>query len=99
MNDRSTVEQIKDSTERNSRYAAVKAVKDGNIYLTPNGVFYWDMGLQKILLVMDMAKTLHPEKFADLDMNAEVREFYSTFFDYDLSEKEATQILAREDPS
>ena len=32
-------------------------------------------------------------------MNAEVREFYSTFFDYDLSEKEATQILAREDPS
>lgn len=99
MNDRSTVEQIKDSTERNSRYKAIKAVKNGNIYLTPSGVFYWDMGLQKILLVMDMAKTLHPEKFADLDMNAEVREFYSTFFDYDLSEKEAAQILAREDPS
>ena len=99
MNDRSTVEQIKDSTERNSRYKAIKAVKDGNIYLTPSGVFYWDMGLQKILLVMDMAKTLHPDKFADLDMNAEVREFYSEFFDYDLSEEEAARILDREDPS
>ncbi len=99
MNDRSTVEQIKDSTERNSRYAAIKAVKDGNIYLTPSGVFYWDMGLQKILLVMDMAKTLHPDKFADLDMNAEVREFYSTFFDHELSEADAAKILNREDPS
>lgn len=99
MNDRSTVEQIKESTERNSRYAAIKAVKNGKIYLTPSGVFYWDMGLQKILLVMDMAKTLHPDEFSDLDMNAEIREFYSEFFDYDLSESDASKILNREDPS
>ncbi len=98
MNDRSTVEEIKRSTVENSRYAAVKAVKEGNVYLTPSGVFYWDMGLQKILLVMYMAKELHPESFQSLDMNAEVREFYHEFFEYDLSEEDAERILNREGP-
>lgn len=98
MNDRSTVEDIKQSTVKDSRYAAIKAVKNGNIYLTPSGTFYWDMGLQKILLVMYMAKELHPDSFESLDMNAEVREFYHEFFGYDLSEADAERILNREDP-
>lgn len=99
MNDRSSVEEISESAGKSARYGAINAVKDGNVYLTPSGVFYWDMGLQKILLVEYMAKTLHPELFRDLDMNGEVREFYSTFFNYELTEREAEQILNREDPS
>lgn len=99
MNDRDTVEEIKESTEENKKYAAISAVKDGRIYLTPSGVFYWDMGLQKILLVMYMAKTIHADEFADLNMEQEVMEFYREFYGYDLTEEEARQILAREDPA
>jgi iron complex transport system substrate-binding protein len=80
------------------RYQAVSAVKNRRLYLVPSGVYYWDMGLQKILLLMYVAKTIHPERFAGLDMRAEVAAFYSEFFNYPLSERQAGLILAREDP-
>ena len=69
------------------------------MYLVPSGVFYWDMGLQKILLVEYMAKILHPDLFDDLDMVRELKEFYSRFFSYDLSDDEAERILERKDPA
>ena len=99
MNDRQTVEQILEGTEKNSRYQSIRAVKNQNMYLVPSGVFYWDMGLQKILLVEYMAKILHPDLFDDLDMVRELKEFYSRFFSYDLSDDEAERILERKDPA
>lgn len=99
MNDRDTAEEIRETTAGDEKYAAISAVKNDQLYLTPSGVFYWDMGLQKILLVMYMAKTIHPDEFADLDMEQEVMEFYSEFYGYGLTREEARQILAREDPS
>ena len=82
----------------NSRYAGISAVKEGRIIPVPSGVFYWDMGVQKILLVEYMAKTLHPELFADLDMAGEIADFYQTFFDYPLTYEQAVMILERRDP-
>ena len=99
MNERQSVEDIFAGVAKNHKYQAIRAVRQEQVYLTPSGVFYWDMGLQKILLVMYMAKILHPEKFADLDMEQELMEFYGKFYGYDLSRDEATAILNREDPS
>ena len=99
MNDRQTVEEILAGTEKNSRYQSIRAVKNQDMYLVPSGVFYWDMGLQKILLVEYMAKILHPDLFDDLDMARELKEFYSRFFSYDLSDDEAERILERKDPA
>ena len=47
---------------------------------------------------MHMAKILHPEEFADLDMVKEVQEFYETFYDYPLTAEQAQKILMREAP-
>ena len=98
MNDGKTVEELKQEITKDSAYSSVKAVKDGEIYLSPSGVFYWDMGIQKILLVMNMAKILHPDIFSELDMEKEVAEFYEKFFGYDLSKDEAGRILNRLSP-
>lgn len=98
MNDGETVEQLKQDITNNNAYAAITAVKNGEIYLSPSGVFYWDMGIQKILLAMNMAKTLHPDIFASLDMEAEVMNFYQTFYGYDLTRDEANRILNRLSP-
>lgn len=98
MNDGETVEELKNEIQSNSVYQSLTAVKEGAIYLSPSGVFYWDMGLQKILLVMHMAKILHPDVFSDLDMAAEVMEFYQIFYGYELSREEASRILNRESP-
>ncbi len=99
MRDKQTAEQIMDDAENNSRYAAIDAVAEKKMYLVPSGTFYWDMGIQKILLVEYMAKTLHPDLFSGLDMTAEIKEFYSEFFSYDLTDDEAQRILNREDPA
>jgi iron complex transport system substrate-binding protein len=42
---------------------------------------------------MWMAKIFHPEKFRHIDMNKELKYFYSEFFRYKLSDEEARRIL------
>ncbi len=98
MNEKDTVEQVLAKTYQNGRYQAIDAVAQRRVYLSPSGVFYWDMGLQKILLLMYVAKTIHPEEFAWLDLKEELQTFYQTFFHYSLTGEEAQRILNREDP-
>jgi len=93
-----TVEQLKNDINSDDQYKDINAVTEKQIYLTPSGVFYWDMGLQKVLLMMNMAKILHPDLFADLDMPSEVVTFYKTFYQYDLTYDQAQKILNRQDP-
>ena len=71
----------------------VKAVKDRQIFVQPRGVSYFWTGTEGALQVLWLAKTLYPKLFADLDMRAKVREFYTKFYNYDLSEDELTEIL------
>lgn len=98
MNDGKPVEELKEELNTDPVYKSLKAVKTGEVYASPSGVFYWDMGIQKILLIMNMAKILHPDEFSDLDMAAEVMDFYDRFFDYELTRDDAEKILNREEP-
>ncbi|MGN0295316.1 MAG: ABC transporter substrate-binding protein [Lachnospiraceae bacterium] len=98
MNDGESVEELKQEIQSNPIYRSLRAVKNDEIHMSPSGVFYWDMGLQKILLVMNMAQILHPDLFEDLDMKAEVMDFYQKFYHYNLTEDEAARILNRESP-
>lgn len=98
MNDGASVEELEQEIQSSSVYRSISAVENNKIYMSPSGVFYWDMGLQKILLVMNMAQILHPDLFEDLDMKAETADFYQRFYGYDLTENEAARILNRESP-
>ena len=98
IDDGETVEELKEQAIGDAAYSAITAVKNDQICLSPTGVFYWDMGLQKILLLMYMAQILHPDLFEDLDMVYEIQYFYEKFYGYDLTKEEAQMILDREDP-
>ena len=98
MNDGKTAEEIRDELLSDSRYAALNAVKTENVYCTPSGVFYWDMGIQKILLVEYIAEILYPDYLQELDMEEELMDFYSCFYGYDLTREEAVLILSRQNP-
>ena len=76
----------------------VSAVVNGDVYATPEGVFFWDAGLQKILYLVYLAKTLHPEQFEDVDLKEMLVDFYHEFYFYDLSDEQATAILDHRDP-
>ncbi|SDB22337.1 ABC transporter substrate-binding protein [Eubacterium oxidoreducens] len=98
ISDGESVEQLRQEAYSDSNYSKIAAVSEKKVYLTPSGVFYWDMGLQKILLLEYVAKTIHPELFGDLDMVNEVQTFYEKFYDYKLTNAQAQKILERQDP-
>jgi len=77
---------------------SVNAVKNKQVYVSPTGAFFWDAGQQFILLLEWMAKAFHPDKFESLNMAAELKEYYSKFFNYELSDEQAQQILDHELP-
>ncbi len=91
----SVIEQIRNAPE----WSALRAVREGRIYANPVGTFLWSRySCEEALQVLWTAQLLHPEKFEDVDMNGEVRKFYKTFYDYDMTEDEARRMLAGLDP-
>jgi iron complex transport system substrate-binding protein len=79
-------------------WSTITAVKTGNVYVNPHGVFYWDYGSEGALFLMYLAKTFHPDKFTDIDMVKEVKDYYSEFYGYQLTDEQANKILQHMDP-
>ena len=75
------------------KWKDINAVKNGKVYVNPNGVMYWDYSSEGILLLEYLAKTFYPDKFADLDMKTEVKEYYTKFYHYNLTDDEVNRIL------
>ncbi|MCL1846902.1 MAG: ABC transporter substrate-binding protein [Coriobacteriia bacterium] len=80
-------------------FSNVTAVKNNRVKATPTGVFFWDSGIQKILYLLYIAKTLHPSLFTDIDLKTSLIDFYQQFFFYDLTDNQATRILNHQDPT
>lgn len=80
------------------RWRNIRAVREGRVQVIPDGVFYWDSSSEGVLLLLFMAKALHPGRFADIDLSHEVRSYYQRFYGYPLSEAEARLLLAGRNP-
>lgn len=75
--------------------ASLRAVRQGQVWRNPAGVFPWDRyGSETALQLQWVAQKLHPKLFANLDMRQKTRAFYRRFFDYPLTDSEASRILA-----
>ncbi len=83
----------------NPAWNGISAVQNGAVYLCPTGVFHWDYSGESVLLMLYLAKTIHPELFEDLDLSAEIKYYYSTFYGYELSDEGVQEILNRMPPS
>lgn len=89
-----------DTIKADAAWKDVPAVKNDKLYRNPVGTFKWDRySTEEALQLLWAAKTLHPELFTDVDLVKETREFYSTFYGYQLSEDDAQRILAGQNPA
>ena len=63
-------------------WQTVSAVRDGRIDITPEYVKPWGYPLPEALALGElwMAKTLYPDRFADIDMQAMADRFYRSFY-------------------
>lgn len=75
-------------------WKSLRAVKEHHVYVDPQGMYPWDRyGPEEALQILWAAKTLHPDRFRDIDMRARTRAFYQQFFHYTPSAAQLNQIL------
>ena len=77
------------------QWSAVKAVQDGKVYHMPNGISRWGHpgSVETPMALLWTAKTVYPDKFADVDIEEETRYYYQTFFNMDLDDETIAVIL------
>lgn len=74
----------------------VKAVQNKQVYLVPNSPFNWfenPPGANTILGIPWTAKVLYPDKFSDMDLRNLTKEFYSSYYHYNLTDDELNAII------
>lgn len=89
-----------DAIKADAAWKDVPAVKNDKIIKNPVGTFNWDRySAEEALQILWAAKLFHPEQFQDVDLVQETREFYATFYGYNLTEDEAQRIINGEGPA
>lgn len=78
------------------RFAQVKAFAERRVYTVPHGAHLWTHYTpEEPLGALWLARTLHPQALADLDVAAETRRFYERFFGYALTDAQIAHILRK----
>ena len=90
-----TIDQVKN----NGQLSSLNAVKNNQLYECPIGAFWWDRPSPEGILGIEwLAKTLYPDQFANLNMVNETRDFYQTFYHYNLTDTQINAILNPKSP-
>ena len=76
-----------------SKWSTLSAVQNQQLHRIPAGVFFLDKGTTTTLLVLWMATILQPELFADIDMVEEVKYYYSEFYEFELTDEQAQNVI------
>lgn len=84
------------SVKIDSKWAQLDAVKNDEVYLSPQSPFKWfgrPTGANLIIGLPWTAKVIYPDQYDDIDMVKVTQEFYSNFYHVDLSNEKSKQIL------
>ncbi|MGC4018429.1 MAG: ABC transporter substrate-binding protein [Muricomes sp.] len=87
---------IYDTAANDASWAGLSAIKNGKYYQIPAEPYNWlgrPPGSNRIIGVRWLGNLLYPELF-DYDIRQEVKDFYSLFYRYDLSDTEVDGLLA-----
>ncbi|HJJ90210.1 MAG TPA: hypothetical protein O0Y05_04150, partial [Methanocorpusculum sp.] len=82
-------------------WRSLTAVQNGNVYEAPYGPYNW-MGsppsVHRLLSLIWLGNLMYPDVF-DYDLNDRVKEFYSLFFHYNLTDAELLDLMIYAKPS
>ncbi len=82
---------------KDARWNQLGAVKNGKVCIRPDNPFSWfdgPPGPCQIIGMYWMINKLYPEQTKSLDLNGKVKEFYSKFLHYELSNNQVNSLLA-----
>ena len=73
----------------------VDAVINGNVQVCPYGVYLWSVRSgEGSMLPLWLGTNMYPELFTDIDMEATVTDFFSTWYNYSIPADELERTLA-----
>ena len=88
-----------DSLMAREELSTLSAIKNGKVIRIPQGAYQFDRTSAELAMYPTfVAKTLYPEKFASVDLDSMVKSFYKEFFDFTLTDAQASAILAGDPP-
>ncbi|MGI5876200.1 MAG: ABC transporter substrate-binding protein [Dethiobacteria bacterium] len=71
----------------------INAVKNNRVYTNPNGLFPWErFGMESALQIKFAASVIHPDLY-QVDMIAEVQDFYREFVGIELTDEQAQNMI------
>jgi ABC-type Fe3+-hydroxamate transport system, periplasmic component len=74
--------------------AGVSAVKNKRVHKCPYGIFLWSVRSgEAAMLPLWLGKIMYPERFADVDMNRVVTDFFREYYKHQLSPEGAERVL------
>ncbi|KAF5078033.1 Periplasmic binding protein [anaerobic digester metagenome] len=82
-------------------WRSLSAVRNGNVYEAPYGPYSWMGGppsIQRLLSMIWLGNLMYPDVF-DYDIDERVKEFYSLFFRYDLTDAELDDLMVYAKPA
>lgn len=87
------------SIRNDPRWRRLSAVKNQRVYANPRGMFWWGRETPEVALqFLWLATVAYPEAMQHIDMRAETRAFYQTFYGYTLSDAELSDFLQPQSP-
>lgn len=82
-------------------WRSLSAVRNGNVYEAPYGPYSWMGGppsIQRLLSMIWLGNLMYPDVF-DYDIDYRVKEFYTLFFRYDLTDAELDDLMVYAKPA
>ena len=74
-------------------WSGLTAVRNGEFYKMPLGMYYWFPPCSDSPLSLQwMAQKLYPELFEDLDMDAEIKDFFQRFYGVTLTDEDLNTL-------
>lgn len=90
---------VYDYIQQNERLHVLKSYQNNHVYNLPVGISRWGQpySLETPMFMLWLGKTIYPDLFGDINMKQEMKAYYQTYFDANLSDEVLDQILAGRD--
>ncbi len=86
--------KVRDEFLSDSAYADLTAVKNGAVYASPSGAYTWCVrSADEATMTLWAATKIQPDLFSDIDYDAITKDFYTQFYNYELTDDEVDDIL------
>ncbi len=83
-----------DDIYNNKAMLSISAVRNKRVFASPSGLHLWaNRTSEQPLMLIWAAKQIYPKYFSDLNIQKETKDFYSKFFNYELSNSDLNSIL------